>query len=129
MPFIEWDDSLSLDLAEIDAQHKREVELLNRLHDAKDSDKKAIFHKIAEHTVMHFSTEEKYFDRFHYSKSAAHKEAHQNFLKEVARIGAEVDAGKGLSAKNENLIKVWLVNHIKSMDAKYVNCFKDNGMV
>ncbi|MDD5585979.1 MAG: hypothetical protein PHY92_03355 [Alphaproteobacteria bacterium] len=34
MPFMEWSDTLSVNNATIDSDHKRLIELVNRLHDA-----------------------------------------------------------------------------------------------
>jgi hemerythrin len=34
MPIIEWADALSVNVKEIDDQHKRLIDLINNLHDA-----------------------------------------------------------------------------------------------
>ncbi|MFC1742145.1 bacteriohemerythrin [Nanoarchaeota archaeon] len=128
MPFIGWDDSLSVGVAEIDQEHKEEIELLNRLHDAEGEDIPKTFQELAEHTVKHFQTEERYFDKFNYEDSTAHKATHKQFLKQAEQVGKDIEAGKEISEDTLNLIKTWLVNHIKSMDKKYTKCFNENGL-
>jgi hemerythrin-like metal-binding protein len=128
MPFIEWDDSLSVCVAEIDQQHKHEAELLNKLHDAEGEDAKKAFKELAEHTATHFATEEKYFDQFGYEDSAAHKAAHKDFLETAGKLGKKLEEQGSLPEEDLELVRSWLVDHIKSMDQKYTKCFNDNGL-
>ena len=89
MAFIDWDDSFSVKVKEIDAQHKRLVDMLNELYDAMRQGKgKEVLGKIIggliEYTDVHFKTEEKYFDKFGYPETEAHKKEHSDFVQKVA---------------------------------------------
>ena len=69
MPLIQWDDSLRVNIAEIDAQHRKLVGMINELNEAMRMGKgKEILGKtvqgLIEYTQTHFQTEEKYFEKF-----------------------------------------------------------------
>lgn len=128
MAFIEWDDSLSVGVELIDNQHKAEVELLNKLHEATGDNILKIFKELADHTVMHFRTEEEYFDKFCYENRDVHKVTHKTFLDKAGEIGKKLEAGETLDEETLIYIKDWLINHIKFMDKKYTQCFNENGL-
>ncbi|MBW2966879.1 bacteriohemerythrin [Candidatus Woesearchaeota archaeon] len=125
MSFVEWDDSLSVGVAEIDAQHKKEVEMLDKLYENRDI---ALLKELAEHTKMHFDTEEKYFDKFGYENSEAHKAAHRAFLQRAGEVVKSVEEGNPLTDETMEFIKKWLVNHINLVDKRYTKCFNENGL-
>jgi hemerythrin-like metal-binding protein len=128
MAFIEWDDSLSVGVEEIDQEHKKEVDLINALHDAQGDEQMTLLKELVEHTKKHFATEEKYFDKFGYEDSEAHKAEHKAFLDKAAQIGADVEQGKELTEDIFDAVKTWLIDHIKSMDQKYTSCFNEHGL-
>ncbi len=67
---IVWEDSkMSVNITELNTQHKALANLINNLFDAvKDGKSNQIFGKLIrdliKYTIFHFSTEEKYFDQF-----------------------------------------------------------------
>ena len=69
MAFLDWDDSLSVNVTEIDDQHKKLIGTLNDLYDAMDDGKGndvlgKILKELTDYTVYHFQTEENYFKKF-----------------------------------------------------------------
>ena len=67
MPFIEWKDAYSVNIAVIDKQHKHLIDLINRLHasilSGRDNETLAdILTDLVYYTIYHFDTEEKFFD-------------------------------------------------------------------
>lgn len=71
MALIQWDDSFSVKVAEIDQQHKRLIVMINELHDAMKQGKGKdalgkIINGLISYTATHFDTEERYFDQFEY---------------------------------------------------------------
>lgn len=134
MALVNWEDSLSIGISEIDMQHKKLVDLINKLNDAMKSGKSkdvmgTIFNELINYTATHFKTEEKYFDQYKYESSEAHKIEHAKLVKEVQNLKRDFESGKmGMSMDIMNFLVNWLKNHILISDRKYVQCFKNNGL-
>ena len=64
MPILNWSEEFSINVAEIDAQHKKLLEHVNNLHAAVEAkidktDLRQMLVSLVEFTRLHFSTEEK----------------------------------------------------------------------
>jgi len=122
---IHWDDSFLLDIDRIDGQHRRLVDMVNRLAAAMSEGKGAdvlgeIFDGLKAYTVEHFGTEEELFDRYGYPGGAKHKQVHADLLAKVVEFETEFKAGRtSLSRELLLFLKDWLVNHIKGTDTAY----------
>jgi hemerythrin len=134
MAIMQWNDKLSVKVEEIDKQHKKLVNLINQLHDAMAQGKSKeimseILKELANYTVEHFSTEEKYFKQFNYPDAAAHIAEHKKFVDTVKQFQNEFNSGKVmLSMKIMNFLKDWLINHIMGTDQKYSAFFNEKGL-
>jgi hemerythrin len=131
---IEWNKSLSLDIAEIDAQHQQLVKLINDLHTAMIERKPReslgeIIDGLIAYTKSHFATEEKYFIEFGYNESVAHKVLHKEFVNKVATFKKDFEGQKiMLSMEVMGFLKDWLIEHIMGQDRKYAPLFKSKGL-
>lgn len=125
MPLFQWSENLSVNIAEIDAQHKKLVELINLLHDSMREGKGKdvmgkILNDLTDYTVYHFSTEEKLFEKYAYPESSRHKKEHENLTKQVLEIKGKFAEGKAvITMEVMNFLKDWLNNHIMQVDKKY----------
>jgi hemerythrin len=134
MAFIEWKDSLSVGVNEIDMQHQKLMGMINDLHDAMRQGKgKDVLGKIVnglkDYAVTHFVTEEKYFYKFEYAETDVHKKEHSDFTQKVAEFRDKFDAGKlALSITIMDFLSSWLQNHIKVVDKKYGPFFNEKGL-
>lgn len=134
MSLINWDDSLSVKVAEIDSQHQKLIDLINQLHELMKAGQgkdaiSPILNELTSYTVTHFSTEEKYFDQFIFEESSTHKSEHKKFVDKVSAFKTDFDAGNAnLSIELMNFLRDWLINHIKGTDQRYVKCFTENGL-
>ena len=134
MALMEWNDSLSVKVTEIDKQHQNLLNLINNLNDAMKEGKskevlKDIIEGLLEYSANHFTAEEKYFDQFHYPKGTAHKKEHTKFVTDIMEFKKGFDDGKlTLSLDVMNFLKDWLSNHIKGSDKQYTQCFNENGL-
>jgi hemerythrin-like metal-binding protein len=75
---IAWSEEYSMQVAEIDAQHKHFVSILNNLYTAFEKNElkekaEYILNDLASYAVNHFATEEKYFDLYKYEFAEEHK--------------------------------------------------------
>ncbi|MFO7896996.1 MAG: bacteriohemerythrin [Candidatus Cloacimonadales bacterium] len=141
MQLIEWDESIKLEIAEIDAQHQKLVEIINRFFSAMSRAEgfqvlSEILTELADYGVYHFQTEEKYFAEFDYEFTAEHKREHQAFVAKIQELQSAFRSGrikaegsdKILSVELFTFLKSWLINHIKIEDQKYRDLFKENGL-
>ncbi len=135
MTLIDWDESMSVHVAEIDQQHKRLIAIINDLFDAMTEGKgkdalEEIVNGLISYTQLHFKTEEQYFDRFGYPDSSSHKIEHADFIQKISSFKEGVDRRQlGLSSEVLNFLSGWLKNHILKTDKKYSVYFNEKGLV
>jgi hemerythrin len=123
----QWDQSkLSINVKEMDDEHKELVRLMNILFD--QNDKKASKAELSKslkalfaYTVKHFADEEKYFSTLNYAKAAVHKRIHQDLLARLTKFAEEFEKGSSEQISNEffSFLKVWLTGHIMGVDKEY----------
>ncbi|HVN95096.1 MAG TPA: bacteriohemerythrin [Syntrophorhabdaceae bacterium] len=134
MALLEWNEKLRVDIREIDEQHKRLVDLINRLHDAmKTGQGKAVLGgtltELFDYTDYHFGTEEKYFRQYQYPSLVVHKSAHDLFRSRVAELKAKaVEIDSMVTIETMNFLKDWLYDHILGSDQKYAPFLKTKGL-
>lgn len=134
MALIQWNDSLSVGVAEIDKQHQKLVQMINDLHDAMRQAKGSsvlgpLVNGLIDYAGTHFKAEEKYFARFAYPETEAHKKLHADFVAKVLDFKKKFEANSvGLSMDVMNFLSNWLQSHIKGEDKKYTACFNANGL-
>jgi hemerythrin len=134
MALIQWNDSFSVNVVEIDKQHQKLVGMINDLGDAMHQGKGKdvlgeIINGLIDYVLTHFKTEEKYFDQFKYPVANSHKKEHIDFTKKVAEFKSGFDAGKlALSIEIMNFLSDWLQNHIKRVDKEYGPFFNEKGL-
>ncbi|MDD5259862.1 MAG: bacteriohemerythrin [bacterium] len=135
MPFIEWDEKYSVNVKEIDEQHKGLFQMMNDLNDAVAAGKAqeiidATVHKMIEYAKVHFTTEEKYMTKFNYHDYPVHKAEHDKFSIKVMEMNGRLKAGVYImSTEIARLLKDWLTNHILVTDKKYSAYFNENGLI
>jgi len=134
MPLMQWNDTLSVGVTEIDAQHKNLVSYLNDLHFAMSQGKgkdilKSLLTRLVAYTQVHFAAEEKYMKQWNYPGYVYHKGEHEAFVKKVADFKEKFENGKvAISIEILNLLKDWVANHIQGTDKKYGPFFIKNGL-
>ena len=134
MAFMEWTDEYSVNVTEIDDQHKKLFAMIDGYYQALANKEKTealaeLLDGLAQYAATHFSNEEKYFDQFGYEHSEAHKKAHADLVAKVSDIATRARQGVVvLNVELATFLKDWLNNHIKKSDTKYSQCFADNGL-
>jgi hemerythrin-like metal-binding protein len=121
---IEWDQSLSVGVTEIDEQHKRMVYRLNELSVAIDrgEDSSVLFEVmnfLIDYTEHHFATEEKYMLENNYPDCNSHKLKHDEFkisLKGLAQNLLDNGASPELADQVNVFLVNWLIDHIQGVD-------------
>jgi hemerythrin len=125
MALIEWNDSLSVNIAEIDQQHQKLVAMINHMNDAMRQGKGKeslgkIINGLVAYAGTHFRTEEKYFEQFGYPDASQHIKEHQAFTQKAVAFKSDFEAGKlTLSTQVMMFLSDWLQKHIRGVDKKY----------
>ena len=143
MPFFEWDPRFSVNITEIDQQHKNLIGLINRLHEAMQPGNQRLFdsalkelvtqasviNEMVSYSHYHFATEEKYMRMYLYPGYEEHKKEHESFIGEVQRFKNDFDGGKVLlSIEIMQFLRKWLGNHILGTDKQYEPFFEGKGL-
>ena len=134
MSLIRWNNSFSVNVAEVDRQHQKLILMINDLTDAMKSGKgKDVLGKILDglisYTASHFKMEEQYFKELRYPHAGEHKKEHVDFVKKVLEFKEDFDSGKATVSVNMlQFLSRWLQTHIKGSDMKYSTFFNENGV-
>ena len=120
-----WNENFNTNLPKIDEQHKKLVELLNKLasHVAFQSDIPAlnvIFDELTEYAVYHFQTEEAIWHAYlgDDPMDAAHKKVHHSFIEKVLKLKGTENT-KPVHVVVEEVLSFltrWLASHILEND-------------
>lgn len=128
MTFISWKDDYSVRVPEIDTQHRRLLEVINRLHGAmlmggKPDALQVVMDELVAYTRYHFGYEEQLMERAGYQGVEEHKRKHRAMVTQVEGFAAEITSGKAsVSLKLMNFLKDWLTRHIMETDQQYSGC-------
>ncbi len=125
MAILRWVPELDTGIAEIDVQHKRIVDYINKLHELRDSpDRAALADVIAEmvdYTISHFAFEESMMENAGYLFSGPHKKVHELFTRKVAEMKTRFDIGEDVTGELHGMLSRWLFNHIRNEDHGYID--------
>jgi hemerythrin len=137
---VEWDDRYSMGIPVIDDQHKKLIDLTNKLYAgclAGDEKAQAYFmetvHGTVDYVKYHFSAEEKILEKVKYPALAEHKKSHEGFVKQVFNDVKSFEGGKKF-VPNEfvRYLKDWILTHIAVEDkqySKYIMDLKKRGIL
>lgn len=134
MAFVDWNDNLSVGVAEIDAEHKNLVSYVNRLSQAltvgsAPKTMEEILTGLVSYTQVHFRHEEELMSKFQYPAYAAHKKEHDDLTSQVTDFHARLQSGKtSFSLELLNFLRDWLINHIQKTDMNYRSFFREKGL-
>lgn len=122
MPVLPWSNMFAVGVQEIDNQHRKLVEILNRLGDAGGGANGAalqnqILDELTEYTVYHFSTEERLMAQHAYEGTAKHTEEHKKLVNAVKALHVRRANGETLPFDELMIfLRDWLTNHIMGSD-------------
>jgi hemerythrin len=128
MAYLTWTSNLNTGIEVIDGQHKRIVEYINQLHDARLSQNRNLIGKVmddtVDYTLSHFGFEETLIEDAGYEFVRPHKRVHELFIKRVSEYKERFDAGENVAEELHGLLSRWLFSHILNDDAAYVSAVK-----
>ncbi len=134
MTSVEWNDNYSVNIEEIDMQHREFIKLINELLKsvANGTSKEiisSIFKDLTEYATTHFKTEEDYFEKFNYPESSFHKQQHEDIAKKIEEFKKRNEEGREiLGSEIVYFLISWFISHVMLIDKRFTKCFKKNGL-
>ncbi len=131
MPYLTWNDKYSVNVPEMDEQHKKLFSLVNSMYDAMHAGKGrdivgTVIAEFVDYTDYHFKAEEALLRLHAYPGYDDHKEMHDRLVREARRIKEAFDSGNTPTAIEVMLVLTnWLNMHILEQDRKYKPYLKD----
>ncbi|WP_448187771.1 bacteriohemerythrin [Azospirillum sp. sgz301742] len=118
---MEWEDTLSVGVPEIDGEHKV---LLGLYSDAARAfaagcglaEKQKLLQELDTYAFYHFGTEEALMRVCRYPRVKEHGGEHASFRRELAALKAELDSGPEFEAHALGFIRTWIERHIRGSD-------------
>lgn len=130
MPVIRWSDSFSVGVQEIDAEHKKLLEIINALvlERRVGGSKKGYFatlNALIHYAEQHFRTEEGHMREHAYPSLETHEQAHQAFVERVFELNQSLEA-KGGQVYHElvDFVRDGYKSHVLGMDKEYGSYLK-----
>ena len=126
MPFMIWNDRLSVGVETLDGEHKILLGLINELYDGILAGQgkqvlSGVLDRLVEYTQFHFRHEEALFDGAGYLEAENHKRQHDVLAEQVIEVQARFKEGNlpAPSLEVMNFLKDWLYDHVLESDQKY----------
>ncbi|MBF0293863.1 MAG: hemerythrin family protein [Magnetococcales bacterium] len=122
METLQWNDSLSVGLTEIDNDHKKLVEMLNALIVASRDDTERtrigkILDDLISYTSWHFRHEERLMQTYRYKGFMAHKKEHSGLIEQAGSLQQAFHANQAeITSEVLGFLQHWLTNHILKTD-------------
>ena len=126
MPHFVWTSEYELGISVIDSQHKRIIDYINRIDDiltehTSQSEMKDILTHLVDYTFSHLAFEEAMLEEIGYQDFDAHQLTHKTFTKLIENLRQRALQGEPVGAELAAFLKNWLITHIMSEDARYVD--------
>jgi len=129
-----WEDKYSVEVEELDNQHKRMFAIINELLDLIESNTPEehlgeVVEGLIKYKKFHFATEEKYFKEFNYDDADDHIKKHHEFNDKLEIMKAKYPKYTVEFAFDLiDFLEDWLINHVMIVDHKYIKCFHEHGL-
>lgn len=133
-----WRDIYSTNIAEIDKQHKKLLEIGSQLSglirskdDADHYDEIVeLLDELKNYTIYHFKEEEELMEKYGYEGLDEHRKTHQDFIDKINEVNsADIDNNqKGITMEILVFIADWIEKHILKVDHMYKDFLNEKGV-
>lgn len=125
--FLPWTKDIELGIDIIDEQHKKLIDLINKLYDSMKNNAGLenllpVYDELVEYTVYHFDFEEDFIAKSGYQEVPNHKVLHEKLKAEVAAQREKFVSGESVIGFNLlSFLEDWIRTHIMVADRKYAD--------
>ncbi len=134
MDIINWTDDYSVGVTEMDNQHKKLFNMVNRLIEEQKNltDPKTIadlLTAMTDYSQEHFRAEEYIMAEYGYNRKNEQGKQHQAFIEKTISFYSATEIGPNiLSNALLEFLSSWLIDHILKEDMMYKDFFKNKGL-
>ncbi|MDX2151937.1 MAG: bacteriohemerythrin [Bryobacteraceae bacterium] len=124
MAFIAWKTDYETALPQVDQEHRKLVDMVNRLHAAMVAGKvkeeiQIVLNDLLAYAGQHFGNEERLMQRSSFPGYAQHKQQHDEFATKVRDFVEQHNRGRSsVSVQLLQFLGKWLVEHIQNSDKR-----------
>ena len=124
MKDIVWSHILSVEVDEIDEDHRKLINIFNILnHSLREGEPPeylaAVLAELINCTVWHFSHEERLMLKYGYAETQEHKVMHQRLIKSARDLQQDIlQADKAVADEHIQFLERWLTEHILTADMR-----------
>ena len=125
MALIEWQDSFSVGIDKMDADHKRLFDIINRVDEAEKAGKSVqwALEDLRNYTEYHFKREEERMTAAAYPEIDEHKREHTAFVEWLVAVertyNLSPDAHFHIAETVNEYLRDWWTHHILLIDMQY----------
>jgi hemerythrin-like metal-binding protein len=132
-----WTEEYSVNVAEIDEQHKDLFKICDDLLNFADKsptrqDALVEIMKLGDYASYHLGTEEELFKQTQYPDAGSHLVVHNQFREKakdlINSVRDEKNDSKKIISETAMFVIKWLMSHILIMDKKYSEFFNEHGI-
>ena len=134
MALFAWSEKYSVNIREIDDQHKKLIGMVGQLHEAMRQGKgkqalDILLRDLIQYTRSHFSTEERLMKTNGYPDYEIHKAKHDAMTNKVAGIYRDYQDGKAtITFEVMQFLEQWVDKHIMGTDKQYAPFLQSKGL-
>ncbi len=134
MDLVVWNPMLSVKVEKMDEQHKKIIELINKVFHVMEEESdihiiKCVLEELIKYTKTHFKSEEGLLSKYKYPGLAEHKKVHSDLIDEINEFDMRLDIeGSGIKKDLFIFLKSWLTSHIMGIDKKYSEYLNKNNI-
>ena len=125
MALMEWKDSYSVGVDKLDNDHKRLIDIINRVDEADKAGKSVqwVLEELRNYTEYHFKAEEERMKEAGYPDLEEHMREHKAFVQWLTTVertyNLAPDAHFHIAETVNEYLREWLTHHILLVDMQY----------
>lgn len=125
MAFFTWEAQYSVNVWEMDEQHKKLIKMLDDLFEAMLTGKGRetlgkVLAGLISYTKIHFAAEEELMKKHGFPEYPSHKKEHDALTQKVLDLDKRFRTSSvSITVETGNFLKDWLTRHILNRDKKY----------
>lgn len=125
MALLEWSPEYSVNVSQMDEQHRNLITMINQLHESISNGTgnetiKPVLDELLDYTAYHFITEEKLLEQHGYYGLRQQKKEHETLTWRVLDLRSRYEAGEGVEPMEVlGFLTEWLKNHLLVSDKEY----------
>ena len=134
MAVFAWNENYSVNIKEIDEQHKKLIGFIAKLDDAmrKGQGKSAlegILKELVQYTRTHFAAEERIMKTHGYPEFEEHKRKHDSMTQKVLDVQKQYEDGAiNITLEVMKFLENWVDKHIMGTDKEYSSFLNAKGV-